>query len=208
MIFFSTLQPSTSWIYYRFCYHPTSYISALNIGNRLLTSISYTSSSLYPASPLQKTFKLVRTSHLLTIKFIFFTLPYISSLIKYLYTDIRRKFRELYLIWIFYWVRNRLLWTAMLQIWNWYEVQRHHVPGWLIKWKWESCLTFKMIGYYSGDFQMAGDWLKVIISFYLKRWLKFHLWLSDIYTRSNFCSCSWNKLNFACWFCLPRVSSN
>ena len=65
-----------------------------------------------------------------------------------------------------------------------------------------------MIGYYSGDFQMAGDWLKVIISFYLKRWPKFHLWLSDIYTRNNFCSCSWNKLNFACWFCLPGESSN
>lgn len=119
MIFFSTLQPSTLWIYYRFCYHPKSYIPALNIGNWLLTSISYTSSSLYPAFPLQKSFKLVRTSHLLTIEFIFFTLPYISSLIKYLYTDVRRKFRELYFIWIFYWVRNKLSWTGMLQTWNW-----------------------------------------------------------------------------------------
>ena len=60
------------------------------------------------------------------------------------------------------WERN---WTETLHTWNCYEALRHGVTGWLIKWKWKGCLTFTMTGYYTVDFQMAENQLKVIIKF-------------------------------------------
>ena len=97
------------------CGSITDFVTTLNLaflnsvlGIWLLTSISYTSSSLFVVFPLQQTFKLIRTYSLLTIEFILLSLPYLSSLIKNVYANVKRKFRELYLIWIFYWARNKL----------------------------------------------------------------------------------------------------
>ena len=47
----------------------------------------------------------------------------------YLLLSVKRKFRELYLIRIFYWVRNKLIRTGRLQVPKWYEAQRNVISG-------------------------------------------------------------------------------
>ena len=48
---------------------------------------------------------------------------------------------------------------------HWYESQRCDITRRLIKCKWGCCLTFIMTDYYSGAFQIAGCWLKMVIFF-------------------------------------------
>lgn len=64
------------------------------------------------------------------------------------------------------------------------EGQVHNVIGWLIKWKWRSCLTFTMIDYYKGVSRYQRISLKCLSYTILGRWLKIVL-LSEVFIRNH-----------------------